>query len=96
MCSCFEALDPVIGLERILDRTVPEPQMDLPYSEKPRPVCRQSFADLYLGSHEEGGVPPGKAGGLELCAELDAGSSSNQRSADKSIAALPLDPSTGS
>jgi Domain of unknown function (DUF1931) len=28
----FEALDLDIGLERILEKTVPEPQMDLPYS----------------------------------------------------------------
>jgi Domain of unknown function (DUF1931) len=30
----FEALDLGIGLERILDRAVPEPMMDLPYSEE--------------------------------------------------------------
>jgi hypothetical protein len=30
----FEALDLDIGLERILDRAVPEPMMDLPYSEE--------------------------------------------------------------
>jgi hypothetical protein len=28
----FEALDLDIGLERILEKTIPEPQMDLPYS----------------------------------------------------------------
>jgi Domain of unknown function (DUF1931) len=30
----FEALDLDIGLERILDRTVPAPQIDLPYSDE--------------------------------------------------------------
>jgi len=30
----FEALDLDIGLERILEKAVPEPQMDLPYSEE--------------------------------------------------------------
>jgi hypothetical protein len=30
----FEALDLDIGLERILEKTVPEPQIDLPYSEE--------------------------------------------------------------
>lgn len=30
----FEKLDLDVGLERILDKTVPEPQMDLPYSEE--------------------------------------------------------------
>ena len=30
----FEALDLDIGLERILNRAVPEPMMDLPYSEE--------------------------------------------------------------
>jgi hypothetical protein len=30
----FEKLDLDIGLERILDKTVPEPQIDLPYSEE--------------------------------------------------------------
>jgi Domain of unknown function (DUF1931) len=29
----FEALDLEIGLERVLDRTVPAPQMNLPYSD---------------------------------------------------------------
>jgi hypothetical protein len=32
--QAFKALDLDIGLERILDRTVPEPQIDLPYSEE--------------------------------------------------------------
>jgi hypothetical protein len=30
----FRALDLDIGLERILDHSVPEPQLDLPYSEE--------------------------------------------------------------
>ena len=32
--QAFEALDLDIGLRRILEKTVPEPQIDLPYSEE--------------------------------------------------------------
>jgi hypothetical protein len=38
----FEALDLDIGLERVLEKADPEPQLDLPYSdETERLVCRQ-------------------------------------------------------